>query len=499
MLIRKISLGNIASGCLLHSAVKQVHALVGPPRGVFLTMSQHLSHQELPRAQILAERILSSLVRILRIEAVSGAVLLTAAMAAVIWANSPLANEYHALWETPLTIGVGSLVFSQSLHFWINDALMTIFFLVVGMEVRREVHGGTLTNLRQASLPIAAALGGVVAPALIYVAFNSEFPRYQGWAVPMATDIAFALGVLALLGRAVSARVRVFLLTLAIVDDIIAVLIIALFYGEGLDYGGLGVAGLGVCLLLGLQRIGVGTALAYVLPGGLVWAGLLMAGVNPTLSGVILGLMTPVRSVRMRERPVKLLSRMARELAGRDAEVGQNSSHFLTTLRALRLAQRELQPPAVRVQASLQPWVAYGVMPLFALANAGVGWGSVELASSDDQRVVAGVMLALVFGKPLGVVVASWLGVRWGGCRLPPGLGWGGIWLIGLLAGIGFTMSIFIATLAFDDEGLVSAAKLGVLLGTLFASLLGLSWGWWYGRRLRAGSAGIERGAVEAG
>lgn len=443
--------------------------------------------RELTRAQRLAERAFATLERFIHIEAVSGVVLLIAAACALLWANSAWADSYHALWHLPLSFGLGPWQVSQSLHFWINDALMTIFFLVVGMEIRREMHEGALSNLRQAALPIAAALGGVAAPALIYVAFNSEGAGLKGWAVPTATDIAFAVGVLALLGRGIPGNVRIFLLALAIIDDIIAVLIIALFYSGGLQALGFVIAGAGMLLVIALQRIGIGSAWAYVVPGAITWGGLLATGAHPTLAGVVLGLMTPVVAVARRERPLDTLTRVARDLLHRDAQGDKDAHQLSHPLRELRLAQRELLPPVVRVQTALHPWVAFGVMPLFALANAGVSLGGMDLSAGGALWVMAGVMVALVLGKPLGIVGVSWLMVRLGWCQLPPGVSWGGIWLIGLLAGIGFTMSIFIAMLGFDDALLLGAAKLGVLLGSLIAAVAGLGWGWlWVQRRQAA-------------
>jgi len=439
-------------------------------------MSRTLPPQDLPRARLLAERAFAALDRFLHVEASSGIVLLIAAALALLWANSPLAPGYHALWHAPLSIGLGDFVFSQPLHFWINDALMTVFFLVVGMEIRREIHEGALSDLRQAALPMAAALGGVAVPALIYLALNAAPARQAGWAIPTATDIAFAVGVLALLGRSIPGNVRVFLLALAIIDDIVAVLIIAFFYSGGLEYGGFAVAALGIAMVLGLQRIGAGSAYAYVAPGAVIWAGLLMTGAHPTLAGVVLGLMTPVRPVRLRERPRDMVSRLAGELP-RGGEGLADPGEWAGPLRQLRLAQRELLPPVLRVQMALHPWVAYGVMPLFALANAGVGLDGIDLSAGGAQWVMVGITLALVAGKPLGVIGASWLVVRLGWCRLPPGVSWGGVCLVGLLAGIGFTMSIFVAMLAFEDQGLLAAAKLGVLLGSLVAAILGLAWG----------------------
>ena len=394
--------------------------------------------------------------------------------------HSPLAGSYHTLWQTPLSVGVGDFVFERSLHFWVNDALMTIFFLVVGREIRREAHEGALSDPRQASLPIMAAVGGVIVPALIYTVLNTTPARIHGWAVPTATDIAFAVGVLALLGKSIPSNIRVFLLTLAIMDDIIAVIIIALFYSGGMNYEGFLVAGIGLVMVIGLQRAGIGSAYAYVLPGIIAWVGLLMTGAHPTLAGVGLGMMTPVVPMRTRERPLKMLRGATDKLANEDVMHGDDM-HVNAQLRRIRLAQRELLPPAARVQMALHPWVAFGIMPLFALANAGVGLGELEL-STNSLLVMSGVTAALVVGKPAGVIGMSWLMVRLGLCRLPSGVSWRGIVLIGLLAGIGFTMSIFIAMLAFSDEAMLGAAKLGVLLGSFIAALLGLSWGAFYRR-----------------
>lgn len=448
-------------------------------------MHRHPQRQDLPRSQLLAERAFATLERFLHIEAASGILLLIAAAAALIWANSPFAPSYHALWHLPVSVGIGNWAFTQSLHFWINDALMTVFFLVVGMEIRREIHEGALSDLKQASLPIVAAIGGVAVPALIYLAVNADPARQQGWAVPTATDIAFAVGMLALLGRSIPANVRVFLLALAIIDDIIAVLIIALFYSGGLNYNGFFIVGLGIATVLGFRKIGVGSAYAYVLPGAITWIGLLMTGVHPTLAGVVLGMLTPVVPLPTRERPLDVVMRTAKRLRDHD-DRASDCNQLAAPLKQLRLAQRELLPPVVRVQMALHPWVAFGIMPLFALANAGVSMGGIDLSAEGPQWVMIGIALALVAGKPLGVIGISWLMVRLGWCRLPPGVSWGGICLIGLLAGIGFTMSIFIAMLAFDDEILLGAAKLGVLLGSVVAAALGLVWGFIYRRTIKA-------------
>ncbi|EOG3622675.1 Na+/H+ antiporter NhaA [Pseudomonas putida] len=436
-----------------------------------------MPQKELPRAQELAERAFANFERFLHIEAVSGIVLLVAALAALVWANSPAAESYEHLWHTPLTLGIGSLIYAQPLHFWINDGLMTIFFLVVGMEIRREIHEGALASVRQAALPMAAAIGGVAVPALIYLGFGHAPQEQQGWAVPTATDIAFAVGVLALLGKSIPSNVRVFLLALAIIDDIIAVLIIALFYSDGLDYSGFAVAAAGLLLVMGLQKIGVGSAWAYILPGAITWLGMLMTGAHPTLAGVVLGLMTPVTAMPMRERPLDAVTRFTSELLGNAKAPEKDASDLMDPLKRLRSAQRELVPPVVRIQGLLHPWVAFGIMPLFALANAGVSLSGADLSSETSRWVMMAVAAALVAGKPLGIVSVSWLMVRLGWCALPAEVNWRGIMLIGLLAGIGFTMSIFIANLAFVDPAALGAAKLGVLSASVIAAALGLTWG----------------------
>jgi NhaA family Na+:H+ antiporter len=448
-------------------------------------MDQRPTPGNLPRAQLLAERAFATLQRFLHVEAVGGVILLLAAAMALIWANSPVANSYHALWHLPVSVGVGEIVFSESLRFWINDALMTLFFLVIGMEIRREIHEGALSTRDQAMLPVIAAAGGVVIPAVIYLGLNADPVRAHGWAVPTATDIAFALGVLALLGRSVPINVRIFLLALAIVDDMIAVLIIALFYSDGLQYAGFIVALLGILMVVGFQHLGLGSALTYILPGTVVWIGFLVTGAHPTLAGVVLGLMTPVRSIPLREHPLEVVARVLSELRSSNAVATKDTHRLDVPLRKLRVAQREILPPVVRVQTALHPWVAYGVMPLFALANAGVSLTGVELAAGGTKLVMLGVGVSLVVGKPIGVVGATWLAVRLGWCRLAPGVTWSTVCLVGLLAGIGFTMSIFIAMLAFTDESLENAAKLGVLLGSLIAAMLGLGWGAACVRRLR--------------
>lgn len=451
-------------------------------------MTQPQARQELPRAQVLTNQALASFYRFIHIQASSGIVLLLTAIAAMVWANSSFAPSYHNLWHSTFSISLAGFEISQSLHFWINDGLMTFFFLVVGMEVRYEIHNGSLRTLRSAVLPVTAAIGGVVVPALIFLAFNLESSRQAGWAVPTATDIAFAVGLLALLGRGISHNIRVFLLALAIIDDIVAVLIIAIFYSSGLELSGLIFIGLGMLMVLALHRMGINSAWGYVIPGFIVWFGVLKTGAHPTLAGVILGLMTPVTRARSYLTPLEKVQRYNQELVETRLK-DESPQELIGPIEKLRRAQRDIVPPAIRMQAVLHPWVAFVVMPVFALANAGISLSGVDLGQGGSLWVATGVALALVLGKPVGIIGASWLAVRLGMSRLPVGVSWGGITLVSLFAGIGFTMSIFISMLAFADQNLLNAAKLGVLIGSVVAGILGMLWGLVWLRRNQTNEA----------
>lgn len=474
---------------MLEGSLPQAMRLVGPPVSLGVCVLLPSTNAQLPAApQIVAERFFNALARFLHIEAVSGVILLLAAATALIWANSPWASSYEHVWHTPVGFSVGTNVISHSLHFWINDGLMTIFFLVVGMEIRREIHEGALSSAQLASLPLAAAAGGVAVPALIYLAINSELELRHGWAIPTATDIAFAVGILALLGRSIPSSIRIFLLALAIIDDIAAVLIIALFYSSGLDYSGLLVALLGVVAVIAFQRLGIASAFSYVLPGAIVWYGMLMSGAHPTLAGVVLGLITPVVRRPARVQPIEVATQALSEFGERSHAGAADLQQLVSPVRRLEEAQRDLLPPVIRVQAALHPWVAFGVMPLFALANAGVALGGADF-SGPSLSILVGVALALIVGKPVGILLGSWLAIRAGWSRLPPGATWLGMLVVGCLGGIGFTMSIFIAMLAFDDARLLSAAKLGVLIASLAAAVVGLLIGRAYVVRQRIASA----------
>lgn len=420
-----------------------------------------------------ALRILSPIERFLHVQTTSGYALLFAAVIAITWANSPWGYLYEMLWHVPIHFGAGEFAFDHDLHFVINEGLMVIFFFVVGLEIRREIHEGELADLQRASLPIVAAVGGMLAPALIYFAVNRGSPAASGWGVPMATDIAFAVGVLALLGPRVPPALRVLLLALAIIDDIGGILIIALFYSGGIDVFGILIALSGMVGIYVMRAVGVRLPVLYVPAGVFVWLGFLRAGIHPTIAGVIIGLVTPVKPWFGREGFVEASSKALTEFSRRVANNAKDEALW-GPLERLGDAQREALPPVVRLSVRLHPYVAFGIMPLFALANAGIVLTGDSMVPS---AVSVGVGLGLVVGKPLGIVGLSLLGVRLGICRLPIGVDWRGLLVVGCVAGVGFTMALFIANLAFDGSPMLAHAKLGVIIGSCLIALVGLALG----------------------
>ncbi len=419
-------------------------------------------------ASRMARRLVSPIESFLHVEAASGIVLLVAAVLAMIAANSGFHDRYHALLELPIGLRIGELSVVHPAHFWINDGLMTIFFFVVGLEIRREIHGGELSTPKRAALPAAAALGGMITPALLYLLVSMKQPEVRsGWGIPMATDIAFAVGVLALLGKRVPPAVRVLLLALAIIDDIGGILVIAMFYSGPIVTSGLWLALGGVLGILVLQRIGVRRALIYLLPGGVVWLGLLRSGIHPTIGGVIVGLLTPARTWFGASGLVETARTAAARVENDEKLVAEEA-------RRIELARREAVAPAERLQATLHPWVAFGIMPLFALANAGV---TLDASAASPSAVSMGIVVGLVVGKPIGIVAFSMLAVRAGIASLPRAVGLRELLVVGVVAGVGFTMAIFVAALAFTQELHLAQAKTGILLASSIAMVLGLAIG----------------------
>ena len=436
------------------------------------------------RARLAFQRPIASF---LALESASGILLVVAAALALAWANSPWRASYTALWHAPIGLRVGAFAFERDLAFWIDDGLMAVFFFVVGLEVRRELHDGALADARRAALPLAAALGGMVLPALVYLALNGARATHRGWGIPMATDIAFALGVLTLLGPRVPPALRVLLLALAVIDDVGAILVIALFYSSGIQAAGMGVLALGVAGVLVLRWSGVRSPWAYLAPALLVWAGAYAGGVHPTLAGVVLGLLTPVTAWFGVERA-------ARTVAGQAGALHRaRGAHELhASLAELARARAETLSPAERLQHALHGWVLFAILPLFALANAGVPLGSASFGG-DGLAVFAGVALGLVLGKLGGILVFAWLAVRLGLGALPSGVRWSGVALVGLLGGIGFTMALFVAALALPAGAMLETAKLAILAGSLAAAVAALV----VGRVALAPSDARDAGDVE--
>ncbi len=424
----------------------------------------------------LIDRLLAPFQRFAQTEAASGVVLLACTIMALAWANSPWSASYEHLWETEVTLGVGSLTARGTLHHLVNDGLMAVFFFLIGLEIKREMLAGELASLRQAALPIAGALGGMVVPALLYASLNAGGAGGPGWGVPMATDIAFALGVLALLGDRVPVGVRVFLAALAIADDIGAVLVIALFYSRGIAWDSLALAGGFVLLAIGANLAGVRRPWAYGAIGLALWAAVFASGIHSTIAGVLLAMTIPARTSIDEEH---FLRRARRSLARFEtvheegASALRDPDHQAAVQHLERLAE-QVQPPLLRLEHSLHGVVAFGIMPLFALANAGVPLGLSGVDARDGMRVALGVAAGLVLGKPIGITLFAWLAVRSRVATLPDGVTWRSIGGAGLLGGIGFTMALFVAGLAFGGQPeLLLAAKLGILGASLIAGVGG--------------------------
>ncbi len=409
-------------------------------------------------------------------EASAGIVLLTCTIVALAWANSPWSHSYHELWDTHLKVGVADYVLDRTLHFWINDALMAVFFFVVGLEIKRAVLVGELASPKRAALPVVAAVGGMAIPAALYTLLNAGQEGAQGWGIPMATDIGFSLGVLALLGRRVPLSLKVFLTAFAIADDIGAVAVIALFYTDELVWANLGVAVGFLAILSALNWLGVRHAVVYAVFGLGVWLAFLTSGIHASIAGILVAATIP-SSVRIDPREfVKhgraLLDRFERSIGHGDAD------HTTITQRGaveeLEQACMDVESPLQQLEHDLHPWVAFVVMPVFALANAGVALDS-GLLDALSGRVALGVLLGLVVGKQAGIFVFAWLAIRTGIAAKPLGVSWKQIYGASWLGGIGFTMSIFITGLALDGEQLIAESKLAILISSLLCGAIG----WW--------------------
>lgn len=421
----------------------------------------------------LADRLTDAFQRFFAIEAASTLLLLVATGVALAWANSPWQASYARLWEARAGLRLGDWSFDLTLLHWVNDGLMAVFFFVVGMEIKHEIVHGELSTRERALLPIVGALGGMIAPACLYLLLQAGGPAESGWAIPMATDIAFAVAALALLGARVPAGLRVFLLALAIVDDLGAVTVIAVVYTHGLSTPALGLAALGLVLVFGMQRAGVRSYPVYWVVGVACWAATLASGVHATVAGVALGLLTPAHPL---DRAGGLLARVRRQVEDVLAalEQGAGAVDRPRAMRRIGETARGALSPLEFLTSRLHGVVAFLVMPIFALANAGVPLGADALADPLARRVLLAVSIGLLVGKPLGITVFAWLAVRLRVAVLPRGVGWGAITGASVLAGIGFTMALFLTMLAFDDARLVGASKIGILAASAVAAFGGV-------------------------
>lgn len=451
------------------------------PSAEGLRMPWSRSERPVPR------RVLKPLQSFLEQEAASGVLLLLATIVVLVWANSPWRASYEDLWHTTLRVRVGPWAIDEDLRHWVNDALMALFFLVVGLEIKREVLTGELRDARAAALPAIAALGGMVVPALLYIALNAGGEGSRGWGIPMATDIAFALGVLTIAARHAPPTLKPFLLTLAIVDDIGAIVVIALFYSGGITWGALGVAA-ALCLLIAfLKRIHVRSTPVYVVLGVAVWIATFESGVHPTIAGVALGLLTPAVPFQRPRAVSDEAHRVADETLDDPSPPDADAHHWLH----LEALSRESVSPLVRVESALHPWTSFVIVPAFALANAGVYLTAEAIGDAATSAVAVGIALGLVVGKLAGISLASWVAVRAGLVRLPEGVTWHHLVGTAAVAGIGFTVSLFIADLAFTGVRLTDTAKVGILAGSLLAGAVGYA-------VLRAGaSRGLRREIAE--
>jgi NhaA family Na+:H+ antiporter len=438
---------------------------------------ESLSSEIILRCENIGNIITRPFERFVAIQASSGIVMLVCALLALIWANSSASYLYEKLFHSMFTLGMNGFALDRPLHFWINEGLMACFFFAVGLEIKREVLVGELSSFKQLVLPAAGAVGGMVVPATIYFFLNNDLPTLRGWAIPMATDIAFVIGALALLGTRVPSFLPVFLVSLAIVDDLGAVLVIATFYTDTLNMAYL-LPVLGtLTALITINIFGFRHPLPYLLLGVALWLFVYRLGVHATIAGVLAALTVPARSSvntnRFIDVAVNQLQRFRAQ--GERYYTVHLSSNNQGVVQSLRDMCTYVEPPLQRIEHSLHPWVFFGIMPLFALANSGVHLGSGSFSAALMSREALGIILGLFLGKQIGILGAAWLCIRSGLATLPEGIAWRHIYGGSVLCGIGFTMSLFISDLSFSNPEALDNAKIGILLGSTLSGVVGLT------------------------
>lgn len=410
------------------------------------------------------------------VEASGGLLLVGAAVAALVWANLPAGEAYHKLWDTVVRVGVGTRNLDLSLHYWVNEGLMAVFFFVVGLEIKREMLVGELASFRRAALPLAAAVGGMAVPALIYLLFNYGTDAARGWAIPTATDIALTVGALTILGSRVPRSLIVFLVALAIADDLGAVLVIALFYTGEISVPYLALSGAIMVGLAVFNVLGVRRPIPYLLVGLALWYAVFMSGVHSTLAGILLAITIPARSRYHTDEFVERAQAILYELkcAGNCGYSMYTNEDHQASVQTLERLCHGVQPPLTRIEEALHPWVVFLIVPLFGLANAGVPIEWSQIGSSLTSPLSLGILLGLFLGKPIGILLAARLAVALRISDLPPDLSWGQICGGGLLCGIGFTMSLFIANLSFAGSDVFDSVRMAILAGSLASGATGM-------------------------
>jgi NhaA family Na+:H+ antiporter len=421
------------------------------------------------------DQLLKPVSKFIHQEFTGGIILFASVVIAILWVNSPWGATYHQVWDTHLSVGFADFVFNQPLHVWINDGLMALFFFVIGLELKREFIAGELSTVKKAALPMVAALGGMLVPALVFTLFNHGLPSSHGWGIPMATDIAFAIGLLSLAGKHIPSSVKVFLSALAVADDLGAVLVIALFYTGQIAYLPLIIAGVLLLLLWMGNLLGIRSAVFYLIVGIVIWYLFLISGVHATIAGVLVAFMIPARTKINEEEYLAALTQYSHEF---ETAIPQNGSLTTAeqhqTIEKIKRLSQDAETPLQKIEYGLHPWVAFVIMPVFALANAGMHIGG-DFFTLLGNPVSLGVSLGLIIGKFAGVFGATWLMVRFKLSELPHRASWKHIIGVAMLAGVGFTMSLFISGLAFDVPEMITEAKYGILLASLVSGILGIA------------------------
>jgi NhaA family Na+:H+ antiporter len=420
------------------------------------------------------DKLIAPVSKFIHLQYTSGIVLLLSVVVAIIWANSSHQHSYHALWEYHFRVGFENYVLDKPLHSWINDGLMAIFFFVIGLELKREFMDGELSSLKKASLPMVAALGGMLVPAAIYFVLNRGTAAEHGWGIPMATDIAFALALLSMAGKHIPGSVKVFLSALAVADDLGAVLVIAFFYTSDLNLFPLAIAGIFLLVLLAGNAAGIRSNAFYMVVGVVVWIGFLLSGVHATIAGVLVAFTIPA-ATKINER---VYAEQLRKLSYDFEKEIPNNSTLITSLQQdiierVKLLSLAAETPLQKLEYALHPWVAFLIMPLFALSNSGMVIGS-DFFTAVLNPVSLGVTFGLILGKFVGVLLFTWVMVKSGIAALPEQANWKHITGVALLAGVGFTMSLFISGLAFDEPLFIDSAKYGILLASVISGILGI-------------------------